>query len=143
MHGIGFELQLQEWFDFEIPETIIQTDFIDNCLEQEPNFTIKQTAKIVWLGTQPLINEFSKTKRGTTKDFLEFTFHDTENAYNITTEKKKGLWLLGILEHLTPQNKPQSLGHLKTNFETEFEDFELFWYSKPIQILRSHGLLVL
>ena len=143
MHGIGFELQLQEWFVFEIPETTIQPDFIDNCLEQEPVFTIKPTAKIVWLGTLPLVNEFSKTKRGTTKDFLEFTFHDTVDSYNINTEKDKGLWLLEMLEQLTPQNKTQSLGHLKTNFETQFEDFELFWYSKPIHVLRSHGLLVL
>ena len=143
MHGIGFELQLQEWFDFEIPETTIQPDFIDNCLEQEPVFTIKPTAKIVWLGTLPLVNEFSKTKRGTTKDFLEFTFHDIVDTYQITTEKEKGLWLLEMLEQLTPQNKTQSLGHLKTNFETQFEDFELFWYSKPIHVLRSHGLLVL
>jgi hypothetical protein len=143
MHGIGFELQLQEWFDFEIPETTIQPDFIDNCLEQEPVFTIKPTAKIVWLGTLPLVNEFSKTKRGTTKDFLEFTFHDSVDSYNITIEKDKGLWFLEMLEQLTPQNKTQSLGHLKTNFETQFEDFELFWYSKPIHVLRSHGLLVL
>ena len=143
MHGIGFELQLQEWFDFEIPESTVQTDFIDNCLEREPAFTIKPTAKIVWLGGLPLVNEFSKTKRGTTKAFLEFTFHDTVDTYTITTEKGKGLWLLEILEQLTPQNKTQSLGHLKTNFETQFEDFELFWYSKPIHMLRSHGLLVL
>tara|TARA_R100001369_G_scaffold16703_1_gene31766 strand:+ start:14315 stop:16495 length:2181 start_codon:yes stop_codon:yes gene_type:complete len=143
MHGIGFELPLDEWFDFEIPETTITTDYIYNCLEQEPVFTIKPTAKIVWLGTLPLINAFSKTKKGTTKDFLEFTFHDTEDTYQITTEKNKGLWLLETLEKLTPQNRPQTLKQLKTDFETQFKDFELFWYSKQIGVLRTHGLLIL
>jgi hypothetical protein len=143
MHGIGFELPLQEWFDFDTPETTINADFIYNCLEQEPDFNIKPTAKIVWLGTLPLVNEFTKTKKGTTTNYLEFTFHDTAETYQIITKKEKGLWLLEVLEELTPQNKPQSFGYLKSNFETQFEDFELFWYSKPIHGLRAHGLLVL
>jgi hypothetical protein len=144
MHGIGFELPLQDWFDFKIPNTKIQPDFIHNCLTQEQELTIKPTAKIIWLGTTPIITEFSKTKKGNTKDFLEFTFHNTEESCQITTEKDKGLWLLEILEQLTPQNKPQTFGQLKTNFENQFpDDFELFWYSKPIDILRNSGLLVL
>ncbi len=143
MHGIGFELPLQDWFDFDTPETNIPTDYIYNCLEQEPILTIKPSAKIVWLGTLPLVEEFSKTKKGTTKDFLEFTFHNTVETYQITTEKDIGLWLLETLELLAPQNKPQTFKQLKTSFETQFEDFELFWYSKPVDVLRDSGLLVL
>jgi len=143
MHGIGFDLPLQDWFEFNVPDTNIDADFIYNCLAQEPTFTIKPTAKLVWLGTLPLVSEFSKTKKGTTKDFLEFTFHDTADSYQITTEKDKGLWFLNTLKQLSPQNKPQTFGQLKTNFETQFEDFELFWYSKPVNVLRDIGLLVL
>jgi hypothetical protein len=143
MHGIGFELSLQEWFDFKIPKTTIPTDFIYNSIEQEPTFNIKPTAKIVWLGTMPSVTAFSKTKKGTTKDFLEFTFHDTVDSYQITTEKDKGLWLLNNLKQLTPQNQPQSFKQLKTDFEIQFKDFELFWYSKPITILRTNGLIIL
>lgn len=143
MHGIGFDSPLQDWFDFDIPNTQIDPDFIYNSLAQEPVFNIKPTAKIVWLGSMPLVAEFSKTKKGTTKDFLEFTFHDTTDSYQITLEKEKGLWLLDILEDITPQHKPQSFKQLKTSFETEFEDFEVFWHSKPIDILRDSGLLVL
>lgn len=143
MHGIGFDLSLQDWFEFEIPETAIHPDFIYNSLEQEQPFNIKPTAKLVWLGSLPLVKEISKTKKGITKTVLELSFHDTEDSYQITTEKDKGLWLLDTLKQLTPQNKPQTFGKLKTNFETQFEDFELFWYSKPIHVLRAHGLLVL
>jgi hypothetical protein len=144
MHGIGFELPLQEWFDFKIPPTKIQPDFIYNCLAQEPVPTVKPTAKIVWLGTLPLVSEFSKTKKGASKTFLELTFYDTEESFKITTEKDKGLWLLEQLKIMSPQNKPQTFGQLKTNFKAQFEDdFELFWYSKPIDILRHSGLLVL
>ncbi|QNK76196.1 radical SAM protein [Winogradskyella sp. PAMC22761] len=143
MHGIGFEIPLQDWFEFDIPETDIDPDFIYNCLAQEPVFNIKPTAKIAWLGTFPLVHEFSKTKKGHKNDFMEITFHDTLETFQITTEKEKGNWLLDTLEQITPQNKPQSFKQLKVSFETHFEDFELFWYSKPIHVLRDHGLLVL
>jgi hypothetical protein len=29
MHGIGFDLPLSEWFDFEVPETTVDEDFIE------------------------------------------------------------------------------------------------------------------
>ena len=32
---------------------------------------------------------------------------------------------------------------LKSDFEKEAEDFELFWYAKPMDKLRENGLLVL
>ncbi|WP_339626366.1 B12-binding domain-containing radical SAM protein [uncultured Winogradskyella sp.] len=143
MHGIGFDLPLQDWFEFEVPDTNIDPDFIYNCLAQEPAFNIKPTAKLFWLGTLPIVSEFSKTKKGTTKEFLKLTFYDKADSFEITTEKEKGLWLLDTLERLSPLNKPQTFGQLKTNFETQFEDFELFWYSKPIDVLRDYGLLVL
>ncbi|MUU79553.1 B12-binding domain-containing radical SAM protein [Winogradskyella endarachnes] len=143
MHGIGFEIPLQDWFDFDVPETTIHPDFIYNCFAEEAKPTIKPSAKITWLGSLPLASEFSKSKKGKTIDYVEFTFHDAVERYQITVEKAKGLWLLDTLEDIKPQNAPQTFKQLKTSFETQFEDFELFWYSKPVDILRGFGLLVL
>ena len=143
MHGIGLELPLQDWFDFKIPRTKISPDFIENCLNSNSPFNIKPSAKVVWLGTIPSIREISKSKRGVTRLQLELTFHDVTETYRIRTEKEKGLWLLDILEKLSPTNKPLSFGKIKTDFEIHFEDFELFWYAKSVNVLRAHGLLVL
>ena len=49
MHGIGFELPLQKWFDFKIPRTIIPKNFIERCLEVDEEREIKPSSKIVWL----------------------------------------------------------------------------------------------
>ena len=144
MHGIGFDLQLQDWFEFKIPKTSINPDFIYNCLEIQPNFNIKPTAKIVWLGTKPQVTEHIKTKKGNTFYALKLTFHTTTSTFDISLDKNKGEWFLNTLETLNPQNnKLVSFSELKTNFKTHFEDFELFWFSKPITILRDNGLLVL
>lgn len=144
MHGIGFELPLEDWFDFNIPQTTIHPNFIYDCLDTEIDFKTKPTAKIVWLGHFPLVTEYSKTKKGKTTSFLEMTFHDKSETFQITTEKNKGDWFLDTLALLMPTNeKPISFSLLKKDFETHFDDFELFWFSKPILTLRDYGLLVL
>jgi hypothetical protein len=144
MHGIGFELPLQDWFDFKIPRTTINPDFINNCLESETHFNIKPTGKILWLGTKPLVSEQSKTKKGETYFSLKLTFHSTTDVFDVTLDKEKGIWFLNILDELSPNNNHlKSFSELKIDFETHFENFELFWYSKPINVLRDKGLLVL
>ncbi len=36
-----------------------------------------------------------------------------------------------------------TIGQIKSDFETQFEDFELFWFSKPILKLKAFGLIIL
>ena len=144
MHGIGFDMDLQEWFDFSIPQTSITPYYIEDCLNTETTLSTKPTAKIVWLGHLPLVAERTKTKKGFTNELLDLTFHDKIERLEITLNKPEGEWLLDQLEILKPTNgKAQSFSALKKDFETQFEDFELFWFSKPIQKLRDFGLLVL
>ncbi|MDW5289597.1 radical SAM protein [Formosa sp. PL04] len=144
MHGIGFDLPLQDWFDFNIPDTTIDSECIYNALQTEPNFNIKPTAKIVWLGKSPFVEELSKTKKGNTYTSLKMTFYNKTDDFQIITPLEEGEWLLQTLEELTPNNATQkSFNMLKKDFETQFENFELFWFSKSINTLKEHGLLVL
>lgn len=142
MHGIGFDLPLQEWFDFKIPRTIIGPDYIYDCVSRTSNSEIKSTAKVVWLGTSPTLSERTKTKKGKSWKQLQMTFHNTTDMFEITTDFDKGQWLSEMLEKLKPHCKPRTHGQLKTDFESRFDNFELFWYSKPIEILREEGLVI-
>lgn len=144
MHGIGFDSPLNDWFDFPIPETSIDPDFINDSLASEVLLTTKPTAKIVWLGSSPLVAEFTKTKRGQTRHLLQLAFHTKTACTELVLEKETGEWFLDMLETLVPERtSPRSFGHLKKEYEMHFNDFELFWYSKPIQKIRELGLLVL
>lgn len=144
MHHVGFDMALQEWFDFKIPQPTIAPFYIEDCLTENTNLSLKPTAKIVWLGGTPLIREFSKSKKGFKNTFLELTFHDKTDTFQIKLDKEKGEWFLNILENLKPtQKKLLSFSEIKTDFETHFEDFELFWFSKPILALNDFGLLAL
>jgi hypothetical protein len=144
MHGICFDYELQDWFDFKIPKTKIHPDFISNALEEAEDFNIKSTAKIVWLGGKPTIDYFTKSKKGKSWDMMTLTFHDKKERFTIQTNKNEGEWLVEILKKLSVYNsKVYSFQEIKSDFETHFEDFELFWYSKPVKTVRNFGLLYL
>jgi hypothetical protein len=144
MHGICFDYALQDWFDFKIPKTKIPADFIYDALQDEDSFTIKPTAKVVWLGGKPLVETFVKSKKGNSWEMMSLTFHDKKESFTIQTSKNEGEWVVAILEKIAVSKpKVYSFGEVKTDFETDLEDFELFWYSKPVNTLREFGLLVL
>ena len=144
MHGICFDYELQDWFDFKIPRTKIPTDFIEKAINEDNNFNTKPTAKVVWLGSNPDAEYFTKTKKGNSWEMASITFHDKKESFTIQTNKNEGEWLVSILEKIKVSgDKIYSFQEVKADFEFEMENFELFWYSKPINTLREFGLLVL
>ncbi|PWS29110.1 radical SAM protein [Pedobacter yonginense] len=144
MHGICFDYQLQDWFDFKIPRTTIPANFIERALNDDNQFNTKPTAKIVWIGGKPSSEYFTKTKKGNSWEMATLTFHDKKQSFSIQTNKAEGVWLTSILDKLhVSKEKVYSFADIKADFETEMENFELFWYSKPINTLREFGLLTL
>jgi len=144
MHGICFDFALQEWFEFKIPKTTIPSDFIFNALQNAEDFQVKPNAKIVWLGGKPTVTTFTKSKKGNSWEMMSLTFHDKKAPLTIQINKKEGEWLEAKLEQISIENsKLITWLEIKSDFETHFDDFELFWFSKPISTLRDIGLLVL
>jgi len=144
MHGIGFDFPLQEWFDFKIPKTKIPSDYIYTCLEKVNSFHTKPTAKIIWIGANPTLSFYTKSKKSQSFEMVKLTFHSKIKTVAISLEKEKGIWLTAVLKKIAIQQAtPLTFSQLKNDFENQFEDFELFWYSKSINSLREIGLLVL
>ena len=91
----------------------------------------------------PITQTFTKSKKGNTWEMMRLTFHDKGDMIEISLESAKANWLVKALDLLSVTNdKTITYAQLKTDFENIFEDFELFWYSKPINQLREAGLLV-
>jgi hypothetical protein len=144
MHGICLDYDLQDWFDFTIPKTTIRPDFIYEALEEETNFSVKSNAKVIWLGGKPSVTCFTKTKKGTSWEMMRLTFYDKKETFEIQLSQREGEWLVTILDIISYSNsKTKQFQELKADYENELEDFELFWFSKPITTLKEFGLLVL
>ncbi|WP_332021418.1 B12-binding domain-containing radical SAM protein [Kaistella sp.] len=143
MHGINFEMPLQDWFDFKIPPTTIHPDYIHDCLLDEDDFKFKGNSKIIFTSKNPVAEDFIKTKKGNSRNITQLTFHLKTNIVKIELDQKKAYWLLKMMQGNSIA-KPQkiTLQYLKNNFEENFEDFELFWFSKPLKQLRENGIIL-
>ncbi|GAB2628980.1 radical SAM protein [Emticicia sediminis] len=143
MHGICFEYPLQEWFDFKIPRTKVPKNYIENALLEDDDFMLKPTSKVVWLGKKPLVNYTNTTKKGQVFQTTTLTFHDKKETFNIKLNQAQGDWLVEILDKISTKNKKvYTFQEVKADYEAAgFEDFELFFYNKPVNVLREYGLL--
>ena len=143
MHGICFENPLQDWFEFKIPKTKIHPDYIHDCLLEEENFSTKPNAKIIFTSSKPLVEFYSKSKKGNSWEMAELTFHEKTNVFKINLEKNKAIWLLETIGEISVNyDKQLTFNQLKAKFELYFDDFELFWYSKPMQTLKENGVIL-
>jgi len=144
MHGICFEYDLQDWFDFKIPKTKIDPYFIQNSIENENLFAIKPSAKVVFVGNLPSVETFIKSKKGNSWEMAKLTFHQKTHSFEVLIEKDKADWLLEHLTALSCNNEKLVTYHqLRISFELQFADFELFWFSKAVMQLRENCLLIL
>jgi hypothetical protein len=104
--------------------------------------TSKETAKLFWIGSDPISLSISKTKRGIVYDNLQLTFHNKTSTTQVLVENEKGDWLVNLLKLITVSNgKGMSFGEVRKSYETQFHDFDVFWYSKPLLKIRDLGLL--
>jgi hypothetical protein len=144
MHGICFEMPLQDWFDFKIPKTTIAPDYIEQALEEQISTKLKTNARVVWLGNQPEVSMQTKSKRGQQWEVAQLKFHDLKDSFTIQLSKEEGLWLQKVLVQCQiHQPQKVKLADLQLDFDMQFENFELFWQSKPLKTLRSVGLVCL
>ncbi|WP_445430511.1 B12-binding domain-containing radical SAM protein [Chryseobacterium indoltheticum] len=143
MHGVNFEIPLQDWFNFKIPKTTIHPDYIHDCLLEEDQFSFKGNSKIIFLAKNVIAENYIKTKKQNSWAYTRITFHLRTNIVKIDLEQEKAEWLIKVLKENTFENpKRITFQQLKTQFEENFEDFELFWFSKPMQQLKENGIIL-
>lgn len=143
MHGINFEIPLQDWFDFKIPRTTIHPDYIHDCLLEEDNFGFKGSSKVIFMDSNVITKDLTKTKKGLSRQVKQITFHLKTNIVKIELDQEKADWLIRILvENPIKNQRKITLQQLKDDFETHFDDFEIFWFSRPIQQLKDNGIIL-
>ena len=145
MHGIGFELPLNQWFDFKIPRTIIPKNLIELSIESNDGKELKNNTKIIWTGPSPSIHFFTKNKKGKTMEMAVLTFSSLKDEIEIPCKPEIAKWLLQTIENTAIQSKKTTTFEtLENNFKTAgLGDFKAFWNEYTIAQLRDLGLLTL
>lgn len=145
MHGLCFDWSLGDWFDFKVPKTSIAPDYIYEVLEEETFATYKANHKIVWLGSLPHIEVYTKTKKGRSQERAQAIFYTKKDTITVDFDRIEGEWFATFAEKAIESNfKIYTYQELKKDFEAYTEhDFEPFWHSKSAAVLRNMALLVL
>jgi len=143
MHGACFDYPLQKWFEAKVPKTKIAPDYISGILNEEEYTPLNPAAKMVWIGTKPVLETFTKSKKGNHWEMASLTFQSKRETVNIKVDQAQGLWLADMLRKLSVNNmKTYTLQEVKDSYEAAgLADFELFWDNKPVSGLYKFGLL--
>ena len=143
MHQNCFDLPLYKWFDFKVPKTSIEPNFIKNVIQEVEYINYKPSTKIIFIGNLPTSEIVTKSKKGNQWEVMILQFQTKKEAIEISLPIEQGKWLLSILPKLAIHHiKQNSLQELMIDFEKfGLEDFDLFWYNKPMNSLFKVGLL--
>ena len=138
MHGVCFDFDLSEWFDFETPITKVTADYIQDALEETDERQFRKNAFVFWLGNFPEITELEDS------DQVELWFFNKQQEWGFLTSFDIAQWLSEVLNKIQTSEKPYLLQELIATFEEaglgSFDDFqkEEIW-----GLMREHGLLIL
>lgn len=144
MHNIGIDEPLQKWFEEKVPKTKISPNFIESSLNENELNPFKPNAKIIYLGNVPTVEFFTQTKKGNSREMATLTFTNKRNIQQIQLTKQQAEWFAKVLPSLSlTAQSSLTLLQLKQHFEEiALPDFELFWDSKPVNLLYKSGLLM-
>jgi hypothetical protein len=139
MHGSGFDVVANDWFDEDFPTPSIHPGYINQVLQVSENqrfLTVERMNKaVLWLG---LLEE-------TYEEPNELVFRCSLNSelVEISLNKELGYWWRDILERITPSQKT-TLANIKTRFNNVHPSgsFTEFWLSEEVQAFRELGLVV-
>ena len=144
MHGIGLDEPLSKWFEFKVPKTTVAANFIQKALDEEMITSIRPETKYVWLGKTALVEHYTQTKKGNSREMASINFISSFSEIKIQLPRAQANWILQNLPLLSVNNKPATRQQLQQSYEAAgLEDFELFWDNKPVNQLYKAGLLAL
>jgi radical SAM superfamily enzyme YgiQ (UPF0313 family) len=77
MHGVGLDLEVNEWFDFNVPDPTVSRDLINNFLSNTVDSNKNElNANIIWLCCEPIIK----------------ILNDEESSLSLHTDSLKAEW---------------------------------------------------
>lgn len=138
MHEIGFDIELQEWFDFEIPPTTLSPTLIADALHNSRKKEINPNSRVIWLGGSP---GMAKAKKGSMKLF----FDGKDGSYFIELSQAETTWLKETLEKASlKSDHTLRYEELTESYkEATGNNFKKFSTSKQWKLICKKELLVL
>lgn len=145
MQGIGLDYSLQEWFDFKIPATSIQSNYIYSCLTENTFSFPKENQKLYFVGN--IISAESKiiNKKGKIFENIIYEIASNQVFIPVVFEKKHQPFLeLMFSQCKIGTEKENSIKELSSKYQTLYnENIENLFISKTFQKLIQEKILLI
>ncbi|NJC25187.1 hypothetical protein GGR27_000668 [Lewinella antarctica] len=136
MHGMCFDYPLRDWFDFSVPATTVDPDYIAYALEQTDDLLSHTNRRVVWVGGEPELDRLQAEQ-------LTITLFDRRDTESFALPRVQGEWVAALLQRCA--DREQSLLTLKTiikDYPGTLDDFTDLWLSPELDLVRAYGLLI-
>lgn len=142
MHGVGFDMPLQEWFEVKVPATRISPRYINQALQDSDNKIAGTNARILWLGSAPTMQMLADDDDHEGEEMCLLTLHNRTTSMAVELPSDVGQWMFDILVRSDIRHSEiVRFGEIRTSFELDFDDFLEFWQSETMEDIRAMGLL--
>jgi len=146
MHGIGTDLSIKDWFDFQVPAVSIKRNYVEQATNETPVVDSERLrSRILWLENKPQYMQYVSTKKEKKARKGKLVFYLKTENFALSTSAEMGEWLHNVFDKFTIQNSELLLlEELKQDYEKQFSSpFTSFLRSREWKILREKGLLLI
>lgn len=144
MHGVGFDLPLQEWFDFGVPQSGIAPDHIKQVLNTFKRKKAEPHHRLIFLDHLGKTDAYSVNKDSGSVEMIKLQLHAQEDDYSVKlTKEEADFFIPYLIQWSAPKFESMSFPKFQMAFEDQFKsDFNKFWFSSAVQKLLENGLLL-
>lgn len=135
MHGIGFEIPLEDWFERKMPKPKIDKNFIEDSISQMRLPDPKDHQRVIWLGELPQTVSVKKKTEFKVKGF---------KGEPILMNAEYADWFMSQIKNISIKNeKSVSYKEWADSFRERFDHpFAMFYMSGEAEKLMEVGLVV-
>jgi hypothetical protein len=147
MQGEGMDLPLSFWFDFPIPETKVEPQYIPKLLAKKQETDFRPNDLVIWLGGDAIEMIILKPRKNKkmmpSMPLAEIIFSGINEDFSITFDKQIAEWLIEILPLCAPVHK-FTFAQMQDMYQAAgCSPIEEFIHSESFKTLRNRGLLFL
>ena len=140
MNGVGLDFPTNDWFDFETPETSVDSDFIEKSLTRNQKVKYRNNDLVLWVNNIPTISIFEENE----EEFAELNFYTKKNEWGFETESDIGKWIVKTITKAKIGDQPiLKFEAMKNDYlETDLGEINDLLESSIWKALRENGLLI-
>ncbi len=144
MHGAGFDLPLNKWFDFKVPRTSVAPDNIEKAISEADARPTRTHALVGWLGLAPELERVKLRAGKIEVTVAHLHCYTAQHTWTLETSSDLGQWLAqSLVDIRLTGGKGLPLSEWQSSYAAAgLEDFDNFLRSPQLAELREHGLVL-